>query len=42
MTACLTFLAMRNLTNNLQQMGIVQQCAKDEVPTNESGEITEI
>ena len=41
-TACLTFLAMRNLTNNLQQMGIVQQCAKDEVPTNESGEITEI
>ena len=33
---------MRNLTNNTQQMGIVQQCAKDEVPTNENSEITEI
>ena len=33
---------MRNLTNNTQQMGIAQQCAKDEVPTNENNEITEI
>ena len=32
----------RNLTDNTQQMGIVQQCAKDEVPTNENSEITEI
>ena len=32
----------RNVTDNTQQMGIVQQCAKDEVPTNENSEITEI
>ena len=32
----------RNLTDSTQQMGIAQQCAKDEVPTNENSEITEI